>query len=212
MLELLQEDVIKLFIAIAIGAAIGAEREYKDKSAGFRTITLISFASCLFTILSSKIGPPNVPDRIAANIVTGIGFLGAGAIFKADNRIGGLTTAATIWVSAAMGMCVGSGNILLAFEALGLIMIILLIFWYIEIIIDNAAETNTYKITCQKTDEVLIICHDLLQIHKIKVIDYKLQRFEHFYVMTFTTKGRKENHRNFVQNMINDESVKEFEY
>ncbi len=212
MIEFLQEDAIKLVIAIALGAAIGAEREYKDKSAGFRTITLISFASCLFTILSLKIGSASVPDRIAANIVTGIGFLGAGAIFKSDNRIGGLTTAATIWVSAALGMCVGSGYILLAFEALGLILLILLIFWYIEIIIDNAAETHTYKIISPKADEAFNVCQELLKKHGIKIHDYKFQRIGEKYVITIDTKGNKENHRQFVQGMIGNECVLEFEY
>ncbi len=212
MIELLQEDAIKLVIAIALGAAIGAEREYKDKSAGFRTITLISFASCLFTILSLKIGSASVPDRIAANIVTGIGFLGAGAIFKSDNRIGGLTTAATIWVSAALGMCVGSGYILLAFEAIGLVLLILLIFWYIEIKIDNAAETQTYRITSPKVEETFSACQDLLKKHRLKILDYKLHRTGEHFVMTLDTMGNKENHRQFVQGMIGNECVLEFEY
>src|SRR5688572_1921 len=101
--------ILKLILAIAIGGIIGAEREYRNKSAGFRTMMLISMGSALFTIISMDIDNTNSPDRIASNIVTGIGFVGAGVIFKGDTGINGITTAATIWVTAALGMGVGAG-------------------------------------------------------------------------------------------------------
>ena len=107
-------DLIYLLIALAIGAVIGAEREYRSKSAGLRTMIIVSLSSCLFTILSLKIGVEN-PDRLAANILTGLGFLGAGVIFKEENRISGITTATTIWMTAALGMAVGAGYVCLAY-------------------------------------------------------------------------------------------------
>src|SRR5258705_7452785 len=108
-MELFQDDVIKIFLALVIGSIIGAEREFRNKSAGFRTIILITLGSTLFTILSYRIGMHSAPERIASNIVVGIGFLGAGVIFKTENRVSGLTTASAIWLAAALGMCVGSG-------------------------------------------------------------------------------------------------------
>src|SRR5689334_14143868 len=96
--------LIKVAVAIAVGALVGAEREYRSKSAGFRTMVLISVGATIFTYCSQLIGGPNSPDRIASNIATGIGFIGAGVIFKSEGRVSGLTSAATIWVVAAMGM------------------------------------------------------------------------------------------------------------
>src|SRR4051812_40951933 len=103
----ISEDIVKLLLAIVLGSIIGAEREYRTKSAGFRTIILVCVGSALFTIFSIRIGVGN-PDRIAANIITGIGFLGAGAIFRNKDHVTGITTATTIWMVAAIGMGVGS--------------------------------------------------------------------------------------------------------
>lgn len=90
------DDIIKLLYAILLGGLIGAEREMRDKSAGFRNMILICVGASLFTILSSRLAGDNDPTRVAANIITGIGFLGAGAILRDGNRITGLTTASTI--------------------------------------------------------------------------------------------------------------------
>src|ERR1700730_3277484 len=106
-MNLPHDIIIKLLLAVVIGGVIGAEREYRSKSAGFRTLTLICLGSTIFTIFSQIIGAgagPGTgnPDRIASNIVTGIGFVGAGVIFKGDNsgsKVSGITTAAMIWVT-----------------------------------------------------------------------------------------------------------------
>lgn len=98
----------RLLLVILVGGLIGAEREWRSKSAGFRTMILICLGSFLFTTFSILIGN-STNDRIASNIVTGIGFLGAGVIFKSDNRINGITTAATIWATAALGMGIADG-------------------------------------------------------------------------------------------------------
>lgn len=112
------ELLIKLLVAVALGSAVGLERELSGKASGLRTTILICVGAALFTHLSIAIGligfaSPGQPygdvTRIAAQIVTGIGFLGAGAILHERGGIVGLTTAATIWVVAAIGMAVGSG-------------------------------------------------------------------------------------------------------
>lgn len=93
------ETAGRVIAALVIGALIGGEREYRSKAAGFRTMTLICLGSAIFTILSLRIGAPASPDRVASNIITGIGFLGAGVIFKDGITIAGLTTATSIWVT-----------------------------------------------------------------------------------------------------------------
>jgi putative Mg2+ transporter-C (MgtC) family protein len=111
-----QDILLRLLLAAALGALLGAERELRRKSAGFRTNILIALGSALFTILSVGMGDDAPADhtRIAAQSVTGIGFLGAGAILRTDRRVHGLTTAATIWVNAALGMAAGAGRYQLA--------------------------------------------------------------------------------------------------
>lgn len=106
------EILIRLLTSIALGALIGIERERRNRPAGLRTHILVSLGSALFTITSIQFSKAygNVdPSRVAANIVTGIGFLGAGAIMKEGLTIKGLTTAATIWVSSAIGLSCGMG-------------------------------------------------------------------------------------------------------
>jgi putative Mg2+ transporter-C (MgtC) family protein len=124
----IKEIVIKLIISIIIGVIIGGEREYRNKSAGLRTMILICLGSTLFTILSAKIGDATGASRIAANIVTGIGFLGAGAIMREGLTISGLTTASTIWVAAALGMAIGAGEYALAFCSMFFVFIVLTLF------------------------------------------------------------------------------------
>lgn len=120
-------DLLKAICALIAGMILGFERELKDKAAGLRTITLICLGCTLFTILSYKIGAGSSEDatRIASYVVSGIGFLGAGVIFKDAFSISGLTTASIIWLAAAIGMSIGFGqfSIALTFLLCGLFMI-----------------------------------------------------------------------------------------
>ncbi|RMG44411.1 MAG: MgtC/SapB family protein [Candidatus Dadabacteria bacterium] len=109
-----------LVIAAGLGAVIGLERELARKDPSLRTFSLIATGSCLFSMMSvyTAYGVPNAdPGRISAQIVSGIGFLGAGVIFRSARGVSGLTTAALIWVTAAIGMSVGLGRTALATEA-----------------------------------------------------------------------------------------------
>lgn len=108
-------DVLKALVSLLAGVILGYERELKDKSAGLKTITIICLGSTLFTILSYKFSGDGDPTRIASYVVSGIGFLGAGVIFKEGFNVYGLTTAGIIWIAAAIGMSIGFGEILLAF-------------------------------------------------------------------------------------------------
>ena len=104
------EDVIKIVLAVSAGGLIGIEREFRDKAAGFRTLIFICAGACLFTILSFRLAANSDSTRIAANIVTGVGFLGAGVILRDGGRVIGLTTAAMVWLTAAIGMGIGGGG------------------------------------------------------------------------------------------------------
>ena len=128
-MDIFTENLIKLGIAILVGGIIGAEREFRDKAAGFRTLILITVGSTLFTIFSTSMDPGFTRTRIAANIVTGIGFLGAGSIIRGQNEgsVKGLTTAASIWLAAATGVACGLGQWPVVFVALGFGLLILLL-------------------------------------------------------------------------------------
>lgn len=139
-------DLLLILVAIAVGMSIGMEREYHNKTAGLRTIMLVCVGSSIFTMLSTRIGTES-PDRIAANVITGIGFLGAGVIFKDENKINGLTTACTIWVTAALGMAIGSTHIFLAVFGAAVVLLVLWGLLYVERWIDRINKTIEYKIT-----------------------------------------------------------------
>ena len=124
------QDMIAMIVSIICGGIIGFEREYKSKSAGFRTIILISLGSTIFTIVSRH--GAGADDRISANIITGIGFIGAGVIFKDKVSVRGLTTAAVIWTSAAIGMTTGIGYHALALTLTGITLGILLMVTKVE--------------------------------------------------------------------------------
>ncbi|HLQ62161.1 MAG TPA: MgtC/SapB family protein [Candidatus Acidoferrales bacterium] len=104
------ELAIKLLLAMVLGILVGLEREYTHHPAGVRTMAMVALGACLFTALGQKLVPGGQdPTRVAAQVVTGIGFLGAGAILRLGTSIIGLTTAASIWVVASIGMAVGFG-------------------------------------------------------------------------------------------------------
>lgn len=105
----LTEFIIRMGIAIVLGMIIGWEREYHKRPAGILTLPLVALGSALMTVLSFSVPGVVDPTRIAACIATGIGFIGAGAILKLRNAVRGVTTAATIWVVAAIGMACGFG-------------------------------------------------------------------------------------------------------
>ncbi len=127
------EALLRLLIAAGLGGAIGLERELRDHEAGFRTHLIVSLGACVFTLVSAYAwtdwtfstasGVVFDPTRIAAQIVTGVGFLGAGAIIVRGISVRGLTTAATLWVVAAIGMASGTGYYAVAVGASALVLV-----------------------------------------------------------------------------------------
>lgn len=127
-----EEFIIRILIATALGAVIGLDREYRTKAAGFRTHVLVALGSALFMIISvhgfddlpkDQMTLRMDPARIAAQVVTGIGFIGAGTIIFQKNVVKGLTTAAGLWVTAAVGMACGVGMYVLAIVSTLLVLI-----------------------------------------------------------------------------------------
>ncbi len=212
-MEILIENTIKICLAVLVGGSIGAEREFQDKAAGFRTIILITVGSALFTIFSISMDPGFTRTRIAANIVTGIGFLGAGAIVREGGRIGGLTTAATIWLSAALGLGIGAGDLYFVLISTAITLLVLLVFPYLEARIDKIREARMYKVVLKANDfKSIEKVQNTLQDCSLRILDHHQTKSEAAVIGTWKTIGAPENHEKFVLLMIKDKDIKELDY
>jgi len=165
-MEINLETALQLLISFAIGSAIGLEREYRSKAAGLRTMIMICFGSTIFTEISLAIGGSS-PDRIASTIITGIGFLGAGVIFKDGLTINGITTATTIWIAAALGMAVGASQYFIALIGSAVVILVLTLFENIQRIIVRLHQARSYKITF--AEDGIFISSLEAQIKKLKL-------------------------------------------
>ena len=206
------DDFIKILASTGVGALIGLEREYRSKSAGLRTFTLISVGCTIFTILSEKMGIGASPDRIAANVVTGIGFLGAGVIFKMDDRVKGLTTATIIWVTASLGMAIGDGHILLSFLGTSVVYVVLGLFVKLEVIMERYGRTHAYRIICDYTPdafnrlEAIFEDCDLIAKREKQIIRNNIL------ISNWSVRGRSTKHAKLVKRLMADASIKELEF
>jgi putative Mg2+ transporter-C (MgtC) family protein len=117
------ETFLSLLLAVVLGAIVGVEREMTHKPAGLRTHMLVSLGACLFTMMSTSFGAQ--PAQVAGGIVAGIGFIGAGTIWAEKDKVKGITTAASLWATAAIGLTVGIGDYPLAAVVTALVVIIL---------------------------------------------------------------------------------------
>jgi putative Mg2+ transporter-C (MgtC) family protein len=139
--------MVRCGAAALCGAMIGLERELKAKPAGFRTNILICLGSAMYMsvglLLVHEAGETSDVARIAAQVVTGIGFLGAGAIIKEGGQVRGLTTAATIWVVAAIGIIAGAGFPVLAFVSTCMVLLTLALLTRVEKVLDRASEDES---------------------------------------------------------------------
>lgn len=145
-MEFEPEIAFRLILSFLIGTVLGIEREFRSKAAGLRTMIVICLGSTIFTEISLSIGGAS-PDRIASTIITGIGFLGAGVIFKDGLTISGITTATTIWISAALGMAVGAGEYMIAVVSSIVVLIVLTLFEKVKMWIGEFHQVRIYKIT-----------------------------------------------------------------
>jgi len=207
----MNDDIYHLLMALVIGAIIGTEREYRSKSAGLRTMIMVSLASCLFTILSIKIGVQN-PDRLAANVLTGLGFLGAGVIFKDDNRISGITTATTIWMVAALGMAAGAGYEYLAMIGTVLVLIVLIFLVYFQDKIEAIHQSRSYRILCDYQQETLDKYEELFRQYNMKVLRGVQNKTEKQITGRWILIGSAQNHKRLTNYLLLDQDIKELSF
>jgi putative Mg2+ transporter-C (MgtC) family protein len=206
------EILLRFLLAALWGGLVGAERQYRGKSAGFRTMIMISMGACFFTIMSMLIGEPGNRDRIASNIVTGIGFLGAGVIFRGENQVTGITTAATIWAVAAVGMGIGSGYYFASGCASILILFILAVLPLIESYIDRMNQVKTYKITVVADTDLTNEYAALLAADRLKCRIIKQTRGNNELMTIWEVQGNYRKHSQLIGQLTKDTRLLSFEY
>ncbi len=204
-------ELYYLLCAVAIGAVIGLEREYKNKTAGLRTMIMVSMASCLFTILSRQIGEVS-DDRIAANILTGLGFLCAGVIFKDENRISGITTATTIWMVAALGMAIGAGYIALGLYGTILVLVILSLLTYLEKLVEEFNLIRDYKMICHYEQGLSHYYEQLFKQYGLKAKHVLQVLKSDEIILHWNISGKRQRHDLLVEELSQDPRIKRLSF
>lgn len=209
--KIVYETAIQLLLSFFIGTAIGIEREYRSKAAGLRTMIMICLGSTIFTEISISIGASS-PDRIASNIITGIGFLGAGVIFKDNLTISGITTATTIWISAALGMAVGAGEYFIALAGSVVLLIVLTVFENAKQVISRFHQARTYKIIIPKDDSLIKLIETELNNLKLDFLQERFMKNQEDYILLYEVFGSAKKLDSFNQFLSHDEHIKSYEY
>jgi putative Mg2+ transporter-C (MgtC) family protein len=206
------EDLIKILVAVGIGGIIGFEREMHSKAAGLRTITLITVGATMFTILSTKFLDEST-SRVASNIVTGVGFLGAGSILFAEGKVKGLTTASSIWVAAALGMAIGLGEYVLGVTTALVVVVVLDLFARLDRWLSSKGrESRTYEVVYTDRagkDEEL---QKLFREFRMVIRSHRPTRQEHVHRDGWELDGRVADHRALVDALLADKEILELRY
>jgi putative Mg2+ transporter-C (MgtC) family protein len=205
------EEAAQVLFAFVIGAIIGLEREFRSKPAGFRTMILICVGSCLYTILSKEAAIGST-DRIASNIVTGIGFIGAGVIFKEGISVNGLTTAALIWITAALGMAIGYHHYTIAVVVSAIVVVVLFILEPVQRLIERFHKVKDYRIRSANIGPAFKI--ELETFFKNSKVDFRCVKaakdnFEAVYLYRISAPDR--NYDKVEEFLIRHSEVKSFE-
>ncbi len=211
-MEFLPEDLIRILAAVVVGGLIGLEREFRDKAAGFRTLIFICVGATLFTLFSAKLAGDRDPTRIAANIVSGVGFLGAGVILRDGGRVVGLTTAAMIWLTAALGMGLGGGQYTLVGAVTGVILIVLWFFPFFEHWLDRTREERTYELVFPASMEKFTALEKLFRQSGLRI--YHHQEIKAGAVMrcAWHTVGSLKTHEQLARQLFADADLQEFRF
>ena len=205
-MEINSNDLTTMLVSVLCGGLLGIEREYLNKSAGLRTIVLICLGSTIFTMVSQRVGGSE--GRIAANIITGIGFIGGGVIFKENFNVRGLTSAAVIWISSAIGMVIGIREFYLAYILTFIVLIVLSGFAQLEVLMDFINHKRTYRITFQddKLTNIDLIL-DMAKDEKLKASLKHLSKSESRLLVNFEIRGNKKHFQVLTEKFVSKPEI-----
>lgn len=209
----------RLLLAAVLGGLIGLERELKAKPAGLRTTILICVGATLFTELSLDLAMLATsggealradPARLAAQIIPGIGFIGAGAILHGRNKVSGLTTAATLWVVTAIGIGVGAGAYVEAIGATVMVLGTLLALGRLERVVRRRLSNRRYTAALEAGSDALERVEALLRDRKAEIRMDTIDKVGNDVEITFRVIGPQHEHEKLVKHMLRDEGVRRF--
>ena len=199
-------DLLKIGLAVVCGGLLGLERQYKNKIAGFRTIILICLGSAIFTMVAQHAG-----QFANLNIVTGVGFIGAGVIFKDNISVSGLTTAAVIWISAAIGMAVGSGNYMVGLISTVVTLTVLLLFNLLELYIDKIHHDKLYVIVFNDAQyDNLNLVKGIIKSYNLKSKSLQITKKDCCFQVAIMVTGYRENINHLDEKLMRMPEVKSF--
>ncbi len=204
--------ILKILLAAMLGGIIGLERELSHKEAGLRTNILIAIGSTLdhhALLQDRRLEQDRDPARLTAQIVSGIGFLGAGAIIQARFAVHGLTTAATIWTVAAIGIAVGSGYYLLAFLVTFFVVIVLTVFKFLQAYMEKQKQNYIYLISTEEKASLLVDVRQVLTELNIRYSSARLNRREGGYEFEIVFSTSENKNRDFIEKIMLIKGVKE---
>lgn len=217
-LDLIHFFGAKIFFSIICGGLIGIERELKNKPAGIKTNILICMGAALYTGVSVLISSANTPTggqygdpaRVAAQIVSGIGFLGGGAIIQSGGTILGLTTAATIWIVAAIGVCIGIGHWDIALLCSVVVILVLVLTSVFENKVLGRSQLFHCDILVEDADgKIRGLVNQSLARNDLALDDFDIQDKGQFSALSVSYSGHRGNHKKFVLELWSTPGIKE---
>jgi putative Mg2+ transporter-C (MgtC) family protein len=189
----LSSTMVRLLLAAVLGGAIGLERQIRHKPAGLRTNMFICFGAAMFTVLSRQLaGAESDAARIAAQIIPGIGFIGAGSILHAKTSVSGLTTAATLFVVASVGMAAGGGLYLTAVFATLMILLALVVLGKMEAAYSLKSFTTTYEVTGRNVDGMVREINRVLDAEQLMMHTIHIANADPDFRVVFSVDGERE--------------------
>ena len=205
------EITLKLFLALALGGLIGIERESSQKPAGFRTNILICVGSTLMVIFSQLVlqgteGGSGDLTRMAAGVITGIGFIGAGTIIQSRGSVVGLTTAATLWAVGGLGLVIGAGYYLIAIIFTSIVILTLVVFRYFESFGEKVS-LYRYLVKTKPSRDILMNIKKFALHEGIKFKEITLTREDDYSTIFLSFSSSEEKERKFSQSLLNIDGI-----
>jgi putative Mg2+ transporter-C (MgtC) family protein len=190
----LSSTIVRLVIAAILGGFIGLERELRHKPAGLRTNMFICFGAAMFTVLSDQLAGAHGGDhtRVAAQIIPGIGFIGAGAILHERGSVTGLTTAATIFVTASVGMAVGGGLYITGTFATAVVLIALALLGRAEAHFSLKSRSMTYEVITENAEMAITELNRILDAEKVNMQNLHLDKVDGAFRVQFSVDGTRD--------------------
>ena len=200
---IVSQNIVRLVLAGMLGGIIGLEREIKHKPAGLRTNMFICFGSAMFTILSYELASEYAGDhtRIAAQIIPGIGFIGAGSILHSRGSVSGLTTAATLFVVASVGMAIGGGLYLIGVFATFVLLLALFILGRVEAKYELKPLLMNYEVTGDQAEEIITELNRILDVEQQDMAMIRAERVGDHARVQFAIDANRQDHRDLMDQL-----------